>query len=216
MSFGDGGVGKEASRARQEEQQRKVNIEAGSTKVRNDFAHIYDKKYYDDLLQKVKDHYIGAKDATGVFRAGEVTEQFENARKQMQSALMNAGLFDSYVAVKREKDAEKARLRAENEVTQRGVALQNQRQQDVEYAKNQVLNQLSNTGDASSAFANSAAAIKANYNAPAMPMLGQVVTDLSAGLATQAQMERQGNNAYTLFGRIPGWGNSSRYSRNVG
>lgn len=207
MFGGDGGAGKEARRARAEEQARQERIREGTAKTRNDFAHTFDKKYYDDLVQKVKNFYTP-----------EATKQFEAARLAMESGLMRAGLFDSYAAAKKEKEATTAQLDAATAVEQRALGMKNQRVQDVEFAQNNVLNQLNATGDAGAAFANASSAIKANYDAPALPMLGQVVTDLSAGLATQADMERNNQNRYNVFGRIPGWGGGggSRYTRTVG
>ncbi|HZO54886.1 MAG TPA: hypothetical protein VFB63_19420 [Bryobacteraceae bacterium] len=207
MFGGDGGAGKEARRARQEEQQRQLNISTGTADTRNKFAHTFDKKYYDDLVQNVKNYY-----------QPDVDKQFADAAKAMEAGLMRAGLFNSYVASKKEKEKETARLRGNTAVNQMALGAKNQRVSDVEFAQNQVLNQLNATGDSSAAFANAASAIKANYDAPAMPMLGQVITDLSAGLATQADLERNNQNRRTLFGRIPGWstGGGSRYTRTVG
>ena len=84
------------------------------------------------------------------------------------------------------------------------------------YAENTVLNQLNQTADMGAAFANASAQIANNTKPPAMPMLGQVFTDLGAGLATQADLERYNQNRYNVFGRIPGWNERNRYTRNVG
>lgn len=207
MFGGDGGAKREAQRARREEAERQGRIDYGTTHTRNQFAHTFDKKYYEDLVSKVKAYY-----------QPDADKQFADASNELDSGLMRAGLFDSYVASKKEKEKETARLRGNTTIEQAALAAQNQRVQDVDLAQNSVLTQLNQTGDSGAAFANAAAGIKANYNQPAMPMLGQVITDLSAGLASQAQLERDGQNRRTLFGRIPGWngGGANRYTRNVG
>ena len=201
MSFGDGGTAKEARRARHEEEARQARITSGSAKVRNDFAHKFSPQYYEELMGKVN-----------AFYQPEVDRQFAEAHQKMSAALRRNGLFDSWAAAKSEKDALDAKARADAEVTTRGLQAQSQRKQDVEFAQNQVLGQLTNTGDASAAFANAASAIKAN-DAPAItPMLGQVITDLTAGLATQ-QTERERQRALSAYGNLNY--NPGRYTSNV-
>jgi len=205
MSFGDGGAGKEAKRARQEEEARQLRIKEGTTTIRRNFGNTFNDSYYAGLMDAVKKAYMP-----------DVQQQFKAASRNLRAALLRAGLGSSSTAIRREgTELPKAQLRAENEVTQRGIGFQNQRKQDVAYAENTALNQLNQTADSQAAFANAAAAIKANYDAPAMPMLGQVFTDLSAGLATQADLERYGQAKYNVWGRIPGWTARNTYSRNV-
>ena len=213
--MGKGSAAREARRARADEEARQARIKSGSQMVRSKFASSFDDKYYADMLQKVKDFYIGAKDANGVFQPGQVTTQFEQARKQMQAALLNAGLGSSSVGAQKEAEATEAYENAKQDVEQRGIAMQQQRKGQVADAENTVMGQLINTADTAAAFANASAAIRSNYDMPATPMLGQVFQDLTGGLATQADMERAGNNRYTVFGRIPGW-STGRYTRNVG
>jgi len=202
--WGDGGAGKEAKRARAEEEARQGRIKAGTRRVRESFGKQFDDNYYSKLL----------KDYTGAYDT-DIQTQYKDAYQAMQASLLRSGLFDSSEAARREKMATAALDKAKAGVTQQGLAAQNQRKQDVAYSENSVLSQLANTADSDAAFANASARIRDNTAPLVTPMLGQVFTDLSAGLATQADLERQGQARYNVFGRIPGW-SSGRYTSNVG
>lgn len=203
--FGDGGAGREASRARNEELARQGRIARASAETRQKFRDVFSDDYYAQELGAFQRAY-----------EPDVKLQYKNAIEQMQAALMRAGLFDSSVRAKKEGEATEALAGARNEVTQRGLQAQANRKQDVAAAESNVIGQLVNTADTQAAFENAASAIRTQSSPTPTPMLGQLFTDLSAGLATQADLERSGQNRYNVFGRIPGWGNSSRYTRNVG
>ncbi len=204
--FGDGGAGREAQRARNEELARQGRITRASGETRQKFQDVFSDDYYAQELQKFQNAYTP-----------EVNRQYKVATQNLQAALMRAGLFDSSVAAVKAGDAERAKLSADNEVTQRGLQAQANKKLDVAQAENTVIGQLVNTADQQAAFENAANAIRTQSSPQATPMLGQVFTDLSAGLATQADLERQGNARYNVFGRIPGWSTGgARYTRNVG
>lgn len=204
--MGDGGTGKEARRARAEELARQGRIARSSAETRQKFQDVFSDDYYAQELAKFQKAYTP-----------EVDRQYKVATQNMQAALMRAGLFDSSVAAQRAGDAERAKIAADNEVTQRGLQAQANKKLDVAQAENTVIGQLINTADQQAAFENAANAIRTQSSPTPTPMLGQVFTDLSAGLATQADLERQGNAKYNVFGRIPGWSTGgARYTRNVG
>jgi len=203
--FGDGGAKKEAKRARKEEEARQFRVKIGTQETRRKFGEAFNDKYYDDLMATTKAAYTP-----------DMERQFAEASKQLRASLLRAGLGNSQVAINKEEDKAAAHAGAVNEIEQRGIGFQNERKKDVAYAENTVLNQLNQTADMGAAFANASAQIANNTKPPAMPMLGQVFTDLSAGLATQADLERYNQNRYNVFGRIPGWNERNRYTRNVG
>jgi len=203
--FGDGGAGREASRARNEELARQGRIARASGETRQKFRDVFSDDYYAQELAKYKAAY-----------EPDINRQHAQAKQQMLGALMRAGLFDSSVAAKKAGEAEEALASARNEVTQRGLQAQANRKQDVAAAENTVIGQLINTADQGAAFENAASAIRTNSTPMPTPMLGQIFTDLSAGLATQADLERNRQNRYTVMGRIPGWNSGGRYTRNVG
>jgi len=203
--FGDGGAGREASRARNEELARQGRIARASDETRRKFRDVFSDDYYAQELQKYQDAYTP-----------DITRQHAKAVQNMQAALMRAGLFDSSVAAQKAGESTEALANANNEVKQRGLAAQANRKQDVAGAENTVIGQLINTADQQAAFENAAAAIRTNTSPTPTPMLGQIFTDLSAGLATQADLERNNQARYPVMSRVPGWGGTTRYTRNVG
>lgn len=206
MFGGDGGAGREAQRARNEELARQGRVAQASSQTRQKFRDVFSDDYYAQELAKFQNAY-----------APDVKRQHANALEQLQAALMRSGLFESSVAARKSGEAAEALQGAKNEVTARGLAAQANRKLDVAGAENTVIGQLVNTADAQAAFENASSAIRTNTSPTPTPMLGQVFTDLSAGLATQADLERSGQARYNVFGRIPGWGTGgSRYTRNVG
>jgi|SRR6188768_364181 len=204
--FGDGGAGREASRARNEELARQGRIARGSGETRQKFRDVFSDDYYAQELAKYQKAY-----------QPDIQRQYKQAVQNMQAALMRAGLFDSSVATQKYGESAEALANAQNEVTARGLQSQANRKQDVAAAENTVIGQLVNTADIGAAMENASSAIRTNTSPTPTPMLGQIFTDLSAGLATQADLERSGQNKYTVLGRIPGWSTGgSRYTRNVG
>jgi hypothetical protein len=205
--FGDGGAGREASRARNEELARQGRISRASDETRKKFQDVFSDDYYAQELEKFKGAYTP-----------DITRQHAKAVQSMEAALRRAGLFNSSMAAQARGDSDEALANANNEVTQRGLAAQASRKQDVAGAENTVIGQLINTADMNAAMENAANAIRTNTSPTPTPMLGQIFTDLSAGIATQGDLERNQQNRYNVFGRIPGWstGGGSRYTRNVG
>lgn len=204
--FGDGGAGRQAQRARDEELQRQGRIARASSETRKKFQDVFSDDYYAKELTKFQDAY-----------KPDIQREYGMALQNLQGALMRSGLFDSSVAAQKYGQGREALQSATDEVTARGLAAQANRKQDVAAAENTVQGQLVNTADTQAAFENAANAIRTNTSPTPTPMLGQIFTDLSAGLATQADLERNNQNRYTVLGRIPGWSTSgSRYTRNVG
>jgi hypothetical protein len=205
--FGDGGAGREAKRARMEELARQGRIAQASSETRTKFRDVFSDDYYARELKNFQDAY-----------KPDIKLKYDRAVQNMQAALMQAGLFDSSVRAQKEGMAEEARGDAEKNVTASGLKAQADRKQEVAGAENTVINQLINTADMGAAAENAANAIRTQSSPTPTPMLGQIFTDFSAGLATQADLERNRQNRYSLFGRIPGWsaGGGSRYTRTVG
>lgn len=204
MSFGDGGAGNEARRARNEEKLREEKIKAGSATLRTKFANSFSDKYYNEMLANFQNAYLP-----------DVHTQYKDAHRQMMAALRRSGLGNSSEYVRRDAEAQDRLQDAEDEVLSKGLQAEKERKQDVAYAESNALSQLVNTGDASSALSQAEARIRDSSKPYITPMLGQVFTDLGAGLATQADLERNNQNRYTLFGRNPWWSNSNRSTTNV-
>lgn len=203
--MGDGGAGRQAKKARLEEEARQNRIRQGTIKTRSQFS-AFDDKYYADKLKEFQNAYNP-----------DVEDKYKVAYGQMQNALLRSGLFaNERVSAQKEKEASKAKADALDQVTTSGLQAEQQRKNDLAFAENTVLSQLANTGDATAAFNSASARIREQNTPYVTPMLGQIFQDLSAGLSTQADLERNNQNRYNVLGRIPGWSNPNRYTRNVG
>jgi hypothetical protein len=201
--MGKNSAAREARRARQEEDARESMIKKGSAAIRAQFANQFDEKYYDDAFENQKKVY-----------ATDFNQQWESARKQLEAALMRAGIYDSSAGIQRMDEAEDTRARRETEYQSLARQQVEGRRQNVLAAEDTVLAQLRSSGDQASANASAAQQLNAQSKPIAFSPLGAVFTDLTAGLATQAEQERQGTNRYNLG--ISTWGSPKRYTSNVG
>jgi hypothetical protein len=201
---GGGGATREARRARQAEEARRQRIQAGTNNVRGQFSSMFNSGYY----KKMEDDILAMYNA-------ELAPQWDDAQMQLQAALMRAGLNNSSIAVKRGDRLQQNKELAEQEIKERATGAVQTRKQQVADAEAMVLSQLNQSADADSAAAQAANRIQANYSMPQTPPLGMVFQDVAAGLATQADLERNQQNRYNMG--VSQWGNNlARYMRNIG
>lgn len=207
---GSSGSG-EARRARQTEEARQKRIEAGTKQIRNEFAIKFDEPYFQNLKKTASDYYMGGTpekhDTTGLLG------QYDAALKQMKYALMRTGNWNSTAAVNKTNNATDAYDKAVAAVGQQVQGLVNNRRGDISNAESNTVNQLIASGDSSAAAAQAANQMNIQSQPLQIPPLGQLFTDLTAGLATQADLERSGQNKYNVFGYSPYA--SSRYTTTV-
>jgi hypothetical protein len=206
---GDGGAGREAQRAREEEQARQARITAGTVKLREMFGTQFTPDYYKTKIE----------DPARKLYQPQVETDYANSLKQLQFALARNGfgLGKDTSTLYRQKmaDAQRQKLLADDRVTNEIQNLVAGRKGDVANAETAALNQLQASGDPISAAAQAANQIDARSQTPQFQPLGQVFTDFTAGLATQADLERSGQNRYN-FG-VSNWGNNtSRWIKNIG
>lgn len=202
--MGKNSAAREARRARKDEEARQARIKQGTIDVRNKFASQFNPAYYQKLSTALNEKYDK-----------DVQQQYHDATQELQAALMRAGLFDSSVGAEKTGLAADKYQSALADVERAKTDVIQKRKQDVAAAENSVINQLTTTADQNAAFANAESQIRANYEQPQFPVLGQLFTDFTAGLSQQAEAERQGTNKYNLG--ISNWGNNTRrYFANIG
>lgn len=205
MGFFSGGsfqdqAAADAQRAELERQQR---IAQGTIQIRQQFDNAFDTPYYQRL----------EKNARAVYEP-QIDNQYQQALKDMQFALSRSGLTSSSAASDLGSKLEYQKGLATQDKRSKIMSLINQRKGDVANAENVTLSQLANTADPYAAQAQASNLIKANTAEPGYSPLGQVFTDLTAGLATQADLERQGTNRYNIG--VTNWFNPRRAVSNVG
>jgi len=190
--------------AKREEEARQERIKTGTSVIRHNFANSFNDDYYKKL--------------EGLGYAAvqpEVNNQYNDSLRQLQAALTRNGLLGSSARDDMETRLEKQRVIANQKVTDSVRGQINSRKQDVANAEMAAIGQLQASADPMSAAAQAATLTAANTAAPRWSPLGQVFTDATAGLATQADLERAGTNRYNLG--VSNWGNNiRRYTSNVG
>lgn len=201
--MGKNSAGREAKRARQEEKAREEMVKKGTASIRAMFDKNFNQDYYDKAYEEQKGKY-----------KTDFDSQWETARKSLEAALMRAGLYDSTEGIARRKDALDIRNRREVDYQSAARAAVEGRKQNVIAAQDNVIGQLRSSADLNAATSAATQQLAAQTAPIPYSPLGSVFTDLTAGLATQADQERQGTNRYNLG--ISTWANPNRYTRNVG
>lgn len=204
MGGGGKAAEREAREAREAEKKRQDRIDFGTKTIRASFGRNFDTPYYDKLQE------------TGL---GSYKDSFENqyadSLKQLQSALARTGMSASSTAARRMTDLEKKKGLQWMDVQDRVRDTVTDRKRSVADAEMLSLQQLQASADPSAAAAQAASQIAINSAPQRWSPLGQVFTDATAGLATQADLERQGTNRYNAG--VSNWGNNvRRYVTNVG
>jgi hypothetical protein len=203
--MGGGGASRaEARRAREAEEAREGRIKSGTANIRSMFAQQFGDKYYADMEKTANERY-----------QPQLEDQFQTARKQLMAALARSGNLNSTVRLGREADLGERHKLGLTSIADMIRGAQTQRKQDVANAENIAVGQLQASADPAAAAAQASNLIGANSAMPAFQPLGQVFTDVTAGLATQADLERQGRNRYDVG--VSSWfGGPRRYTQTVG
>jgi hypothetical protein len=203
--FGDGGAkdAKKASKkAAQEAEARKRAISQGTTQVKSAFAQAFTPAWYEQLRAAHDQYYFP-----------QVETQYKDAQKQTLFGLARQGLMDSSVRGDWFGKLQSRYGQAKQDVVRRGEALVGQRKGEVGRAMETSLMQLNAAEDPLAAASIGAQNAKLNAYTPDYQPLGQVFTDLTNAIATQRQMEDQGNNRYATPSWLS-WASSSGKTRN--
>jgi hypothetical protein len=201
---GGGGASREARLAREAEEKREARVRLGTGLIRKKFGETYDDEYYKNLEK--------TQAAQGQL---ELQPQFEQARRSLMAALTRSGMRHSSVQERKGADLTRQRGIADQMVASRALDTVQRRKQDVANAENIAISQLQGSADPAAAVATASTLAAANSAPPVWQPLGQVFTDVTAGLATQADLERRGMNRYNVG--VSNWfpSNRSRYTTNV-
>lgn len=185
--FGDGGARNAARRAEEAERQREARIKFGTAEIRKKFDAQFNTPYYMAM----------EKDARAVYEP-QINDQYEASLAQLQGALARAGLSSSSVSAKKGSELQFQKGLATQEKRSKIQNAINQRKGEVANAENTTLAQLSTSADPFAAQQQAATLIAANSAQPGWSPFGQIFTDATAGLATQADLERSNQNRYNM------------------
>lgn len=183
MCFGNSGAKaaqREAERARQQEEARQAEIRQGRTAINDTFSQ-FDDNFFAGNRQAFKD-----------YATPQLDEQFGDATKELTFDLARSGLRNS--SVRGEQAGRLQGLYDKNmqQVTNEALSREQQQRNSVEGARSDLISLLQTTGDAQGA--TNQALSRANMLSQPQPFspMGQLFTDFTAGLGTQAAMERAG------------------------
>lgn len=189
-------------RAEQRELERQRDIETGTQRVRQTFANQFTPEYYDKIRGNFDDFYMPQMD-----------RQYNDARQGLVYQLARSGLSDSSVRSDKYGELNEQMSLAKQNMQVKGEDYIQRRKLDAQRAQANTLGQLQQSADATGAARDAADAALTTSQAQGYDPLGQLFTDTSFGLATQAELERSNNSRFNtgLFSN-----NSSKSGTNVG
>lgn len=187
--FGKGkGSNREAQQARADEQARQANIREGTGRVEG----IFGQNFTPEFFESRRKAYLG-------YARPQLDEQYGKTQKELTFSLARSGLLDSSVRGQKTAELQTLQDRRAREIADQALGQETEARNSIEAARGDLIRTLNATGDASGA-ANSAVTRAQALSAPApYSPLGQLFADFSAGLGTQAAMER----AYAYGGPKP-------------
>ncbi len=172
---GDGGAGQ----ARADEQARQERIRAGTARIDDIFSQNFNDASYGARKQSYLD-----------YATPQLEDQYAKAQKELVYALDRGGNLDSSTRAQKLGELEQLYGTNKQAVADQGLAYETQARTAVEDARADLIRTLNSTGDADGA-ANSAISRSGALSQPdAYSPLGQLFTDFTAKLGTQAALER--------------------------
>ena len=177
--MGKKGGGGEAAAARAEEQKRQAEIRKGTDRVNGIFDKQFNGGYFDGLRQNYVD-----------YATPQLEKQYGDASKELTFALARGGNLDS--SVRGDKSGELQQLYDLNkqQVADQALSYEGEARNATEDARSNLVATLNATGDAQGAASSAIARASALSKPAAYSPLTQLFSDFTAGLGTQAALER--------------------------
>lgn len=140
-------------------------------------------QFNDDHFKRVRDSFTG-------YAMPQLQEQRGKAEKELTFSLDRSGLLDSSVRGEKASGLQKLYDLNEQQIKDQAVSYENEARNSVEGARSDLVSMLNATGDNVGA-ANSALTRASLLTQPqAYSPIGQMFSDFTAGLGTQAALER--------------------------
>ena len=179
---------RQAREMRRQEEERQARIAEGRKTIEDAFA-----GYNDAFFNQRAQDYIN-------FATPQREEFVKNAAFDLSNSLARAGILDSSIALDKQRDLTEADAAMGREIASKGKQFENMARNQITNAKQSLLEQNAALADPAIAATLSKTAAA---NAAAIPQFDSV-TNLAAtvaeGLATQAELERRGQNRFDVFG----------------
>lgn len=136
------------------------------------------------------DFFSGRRQAYIDYASPQLEEQYGDAQKQLTYALTRSGNLDSSMRADKSAELQKMYDLNKQKIADDALSYETQARNAVEDARSNLIATLNATGDAQGAANAALARSQALSQAPAYNPLSQLFTDFTAGLGTQAAMER--------------------------
>lgn len=169
----------EVAQAREDEQARQQRIREGTGKI----SELFDSQFNDDF-------YTGRQDSFVNYAMPQLSDQHNDAVKQLTFALARRGALDSSSRAAQEAELERRRALLETEVKSKGADYANTARANVEGARSDLINTLNVTGDVEGAVQGSQARAAVLSQTPGYSPLVSLFADFTSGLGQQAAAER--------------------------
>lgn len=171
--------GGEAERARREEQQRQKRIREGTTRVNS----IFDGQFNEPYFEGRKQAYID-------YANPQLEQQRDSAQKELTFALARSGLLDSSVRGQKAGELQQKYDLNKQQIADQALSYSGEAKSAVEDARAGLINTLNATGDAEGAASSAINRASALSKPAAFSPLSQLFADFTAGLGTQAALEK--------------------------
>lgn len=171
--------------AQKAEAERRAALEQGTNQIRMIFDQQFTPAYYENMRKQAMAYY-----------QPQLDRQYQDAIRGLQFQLARQGLTSSSTMANKRGDLQEQNDLARQQISQRTDSMVGERQQQVEAARMNSMNQLYGTEDPSYAgqiAANNALALSRR---PEFSPLGAVFENVTGGLAQQAALERAGQSYF--------------------
>lgn len=181
---GSGGDGGAAAERKLKEEERQGRIREGDAAIDSRFAS-FDDSFYDARRKAYSD-----------YANPQVTDQYEDAFKDLTLALADSNLLNSSAGARKRADLEKKRQELIRNVGQKGNEYANQARANIEAAKSDLRSQNMNIANPTLVAANAETRARQLNEVPVFDPMINLFAGVTEGLATQADLERRGKNRY--------------------
>lgn len=181
---GGGGDGGAAERQRKEEEERQARIRSGNEEIDSVFG-----KFNDDFYSNQTQNYLD-------YATPQLTDQFNDAAKELTLSLANAGLLNSSIAAQKRAKLDKDLKLKQRMVADKGNEYSLNSRKSIDAARSDLQSQNMNLANPTLIAQNAANRAQSLNQLPAYQPLVELFADATDGISSQAALERRGQSRY--------------------
>lgn len=178
MCFFDSGGG-EAQQARADEYARQQRIKEGTAKINTTFDSQFTPEYFNGLRSKYLDYSLP-----------QLQNQYGDASNELKFAMARGGITDSSVSAQKKSKLDELNALRAREIADTAQGFSTKAQTGVEDARSNLITTLNATGDAEQAASSAINRASVLSQPQQYNPITSLFTDFTAGLGTQAALER--------------------------